>query len=207
MRACMIPRALLLVLALAVGCSDANLPTAGPSESTPTFSVADGPENPGNSLVFKFQNVVFTTTIDPEADLVARHYDAINAPFCDGTDFPLQDIQWVTDPQHEFEVVRRLVQSDGEIPVVIYRLSEVPPGLPDCDDLANLWLYRGTHRFRGQDNNLFFDPSHTNSWGWNAQGKVYDRAGDRFHYNEHSRFVIDPDPFRILHVSDVISVK
>jgi hypothetical protein len=76
-----------------------------------------------------------------------------------------------------------------------------------CIDLKTKWIYRGTHQLTNHDNNLFFDPGRINAFGWNAQGTVFDRAGQKYSYLESFLGVIDPDRQRDLHFRYSLSIK
>ena len=98
----------------------------------------------------------------------------------------------------------------GVLPVYVYRLSELPPqdvSEQFCIDLTTKWIYRGTHQLTNHDNNLFGEPTRTNAFGWNAQGTVFDRAGQKYSYRESFLGVADPVRQRDHHFSYSLSIK
>jgi hypothetical protein len=68
-------------------------------------------------------------------------------------------------------------------------------------------VYRGTHQLTNHDNNLFGEPTHPNSFGYNAQGAVSDRAGKAYSYGESLLIVFDPVTFRELNFNYSLSIK
>jgi hypothetical protein len=181
-------------------------PSAEDANTTVAFATSNGPAAPGHSLVVRFNGGVFLTSVDPEHDLVVRHYNAEDFVSCGGrSPVPPTEAQLVLTPN-----ARVYVWQTGEIPVYVYRLSEVPPQTASpafCADLATKWIYRGTHQLLNHDNNLVFDPSRTNAFGWSAHGTVFDRAGNRHQYRESSLTVADPDPFRIVREDYSLSIR
>ena len=187
---------IILAAAAVLGCSEVSAPV-----EQPLFNFSNGPANPGNSGVFRFQGL-FTLRLDyPDQGLIVRHYAADNSfEVCGGSQtFPSDDEQAVTDLGQANAVIKLLVQ-EKNVPVLIY-----PPYLGDkafCDFLASDWLYKGTGSLRFNDNNFDFDPSRTDAYRWAGQGTVYDHAGKKHQYNEMQKFTIDPDPF-VVHVERV----
>jgi hypothetical protein len=107
--------------------------------------------------------------------------------------------------------------NSGEIPLYVYRLSEVPPVIVEelppelllefCAALEEKWLYRGTHHLILHDNNLFGDPTRANAVGVSAVGTVFDQAGEKYAYRESFTFVWDPRTGRVMHEKFVLSIK
>jgi hypothetical protein len=137
---------------------------------------------------------------------VVRHYDTEHIDFCGGTVAPpTVEAQLVLTPGAAVYTWK-----SGVLPVYIYRLSEVPPQEVSpqfCLDLKQKWIYRGTHQLTNHDNNLFFDPTRTDAFGYNGQGTVFDRAGKRYSYREALLAVFVPDPFRELNFSYTLTIK
>jgi len=188
---------LLPILALALACE--AQPTAPPvdqSADAPALSFMNGPMNPGNSGVYRFQDVTWVWTTDPQRDVGATHYRSDDWIACGGTqDFVPSDVQLVTNPQGAHDAIHQLAKA-GDIPVVIYRISELPGWSdPDamCAYLAENWLYRGTHRMLVTDNDLFTSGPGANSFGMSAHGTVYDQSGAPCTYSEKQQAVILPD--------------
>jgi len=208
-----IPRHSLLVpflLAVASAC-DQSQPVAPATEESaphPSLGTANGPVNPGHSFVFRQAIDLFLTSVDEAQDLVVRHYNAEDIDFCGGSSpTPTAEEQLVLTRHHATETWRT-----GELPVYVYRLSEVPPQEESpqfCADLVTRWIYRGTHQLRNHDNNLFGFPSPTNAFGWKGQGTVFDRDGRQHHYRESFFAVIDwgSDPPRVIREVYQLSVK
>ena len=209
--------ALLLVPLFLLACD--RQPVAPDVSQTPAYGIADGPENPGNSPVYKFwAGGWYLSTVDypyepgfPEdrkaGGWVARHYDVLNA-FCGAvTGYPINEIQVV---EVSDLVTMFHLQSDGEIPVFIYRLEDLPPGSPTCDQLAGLWVYQGMHRLQATDNSLNGVTTHrTNSWGWSGDGTVWDRDGNEYTYKEIGHIVVGSNGNGGYHVAahDAITIK
>lgn len=189
-------------------CADSTLvsPAGDRSDPRPELGTANGPANPGNSFVFRSNDGIFLTTVDETQDLVIRHYDAGNIDFCGGTAvFPTAEAQLVLTPGGAIYVWRT-----GVLPVYVYRLSEVPPQEESpqfCSDLKTKWIYRGTHHLTNHDNNLFFEPGRTNSFGFNGEGKLSDRTGKRFSYRESLLVVVAPEPFRVFNERYTLVIK
>jgi hypothetical protein len=137
---------------------------------------------------------------------VVRHYNTEDIDFCGGsTATPTAEAQLVLTPGGAIYTWRT-----GVLPVYVYRLSEVPPqdvSEQFCADLTTKWIYRGTHQLTNHDNNLFFEPGRINSFGWNAHGKVFDRAGAKYSYLESFLGVIDPDRQRDLNFRYKLAIK
>ena len=140
----------------------------------------NGPENPGNSLVERFEWYSWLSITDYEQGIRVRLYDALNTWRCEGdADDPLWDYQ---DVLKEFEVFTlRTHEHSGEIPIVVYPF----PNNPDktfCEFLAEDWLYKGTGQARSHDNNVLWwtGTGGTNSYGWRVNGTVQDRGGNMY---------------------------
>jgi hypothetical protein len=152
--------------------------------------------NPGNSGVYRFQDWTWLWSTDPQRDLMATHLQSDDWLNCGGTQgFALSDVQFVTNPQGAHDAVHQLAKA-GDIPVLIYRISE-SPGWSDpavmCAFLADDWLYRGTHRMVVTDNDLYTSGPGANSFGMSAHGTVYDPSGTPCTYSEQQHGVVLPD--------------
>jgi hypothetical protein len=196
-----------LVFAL-VSCNNqsAVAPSSIGNGSPPELGTGSGPANPGHSFVFRSQDGIFLSSVDEAQGLVVRHYNTEDADFCGGnTPTPTAEAQLVFTPGGAIYVWKT-----GVIPVYVYRLSEVPPQEASrqfCKDLKAKWIYRGTHELKNHDNNLFFDPTHTDAFGFTGQGTVFDRAGAQFSYYESLLAVIDPVQFRELNAKYTLTFK
>jgi hypothetical protein len=195
------------VLAL-VSCSD-DVGYQPPVDDTPVSldNFTNGPDSPGNSGVFRFDDgVLIATTTDPARDLVAYHVFAEDWIGCGGgSGFPLADVQGVETPNGVIHLVGRYY----DIPVYIHRLSDVPVGGTQeefCDFLANDWLYRGTHDLIYTDSDFLGTANAVASYGWRAHGTVFDPAGEQFHYTEAQRALFDTQTFETTWVVENIRV-
>jgi hypothetical protein len=162
----------------------------------PSLGFGNGPAIPGSSGVVRFgdQLIIRLDYVTDQGERLVRHYPADDSfEICGGSQSaPVVAEQFVTDPNFINGVVVVLRRS-GEIPVLIY-----PPddgSKPLCDYLRDDWLFRGTGRLVYNDNNILFDPSRTNAFGWSGAGTVYDRSGNRYRYTEDQLIVVDPEPF------------
>jgi hypothetical protein len=205
------PRYAFFVLSLLMGlvaCDTARPvgPTGAGSGGVPELGTSNGPINPGHSFVFRSNDGIFLSTVDDANGLVVRHYNTEDIDFCGGsTPPPTAEAQLVLTPGAAIYTWRT-----GELPVYVYRISEVPPGdvSPDfCQKLKDKWIYRGTHKLTNHDNNLFFEPGRTNAFGYNGQGTVFDRAGRSYAYRESLLAVLNPEPFIERNVRYVLSIK
>jgi hypothetical protein len=136
---------------------------------------------------------------------IVRHYPSDDSfEVCGGSQqAPVLEEQYVSDP-NAINGVIVVLRKTGEVPVLIYPPND---GTKDfCDYLAEDWLFRGTGRLRYQDNNFFFDPSRTNTFGWRGEGTVYDQSGNRYHYTEEQFFVVDPEPFTVHKISEQLTL-
>lgn len=195
------------LLALAACQSQLPLSTdAGSSDVPVSYGTSNGPATPGHSFVVRSNGGVFLTTVDQAHDLVVRHYNAEDFMSCGGSSgVPASEAQLVPTPNGSI-----YIWQTGEIPVYVYRLSEVPPqqASPEfCADLVAKWIYRGTHQLLNHDNNLLFDPGRTNVYGWSAHGTVFDRAGVAHQYHESSLTVVDPNPPRTVRENYSLSIR
>lgn len=201
--------ALLATLALVASACERNPVAAEPGPSGPAAvaSITSGPANPGQSLVFRSGYDAEVSAVDAAHDLVDAYYDPYVV--CGGGNLATFAMQEVSNPA--FAATVRHLQSAGELPVVIYRWSTVQDALNsgtlDCEFLTTQWLYLGTARYTNTDNNVTFDPSRPDSWGWAGTGNVLDPAGGEHHFQEHARFVVDPSPVRVLQAGVVITVS
>ena len=182
-----------LAVLVVFGCSDppTTSTTLNDDAVAPSFNFFDGPDNPGNSGVFRFQNVEFVATTDLNRDYYAIHFQADDWSVCGGASDPLaSDVQWVTNMEDVVRAITQLVDA----PLFIYRLSDLfDPDLDLCSWLEEDWLYQGTHTVKSHDNDFFNSGPGANSWGWSGQGRVYDQAGTKCQYHEHQNAVVSPD--------------
>ncbi len=172
-----------------VGCQDA---TPGPTApDAPLFNFSNGPGNPGNSGVIRFQDTFGFISWDD--NLLAFHIRADELPACGGSPVDvLADFQIVTNPAEITQGTFHYVDA----PIFVYRTSDVlalllledPTDeeiLALCTIVENDWLYRGTHSLTVVG--AFSPPV----LGWKGHGNVYDPAGDPFRYGEHFTVVFN----------------
>ena len=185
-------RALALGLAavLAVSCTDqATTPTAmNDGAVAPSFGFLNGPENPGDSPVSRFEFYGPLSITDTDQGLRVRLYDTFNTFRCGGT---ADDPFWA---YQDVDGVDRLksINTVKEVPVVVYPW----PNNPDkefCDFLAEDWLYRGTGMARVNDNNVFWftGTGGNNSFQTHVNATVVDPAGDAYSLNALDKVVVN----------------
>jgi hypothetical protein len=174
--------------ALLLACGgDPAAPATG-NRPGPSFDLQNGPATPGQSVVLRTDySLVIWETVDPSQDLIVRHFNAEDLDLCGGaTPPPLLEIQWVLAPP----ATQRL-GTTGELPVYVYRLSELPPPAnwgsvsPEfCADLASKWIYRGATRYIQHDNDFDLSGVRTNAITRILIGTVFDHVGQRYAYQE-----------------------
>jgi hypothetical protein len=191
----------LVAAALALSCTEQTAPPEAAPYSPPiAFDFINGPASPGNSGIFRYQDVVFEVAVDESAGLVSLH-GLVNtvADLCAGLgEFDLMDIQL---KPHSADEVNSLIV-DRESPVQIFAL---PAEGVSCESLSGApVLYSGTVTFRETDNNetpTGTEGGRANSFGWTSRGVLDDLVnGGQVRYSEEVRFVINPqtEEFRVL---------
>lgn len=184
--------ALLLVTLLLAACGDSPVaPENAPPGEAVRFNFLNGPDNPGEAGLFRFEGTPLLFSIYPAEDLFIAHFQADDSDvFCGGgTSFALAAIQIVANQ----ETVERRLRALKDAPVFIYRWSDPEPD--NCVFFTQNWLYKGTHSMVEVDNNLEAGLNNTgaNAFGLTAAGTVYDPEGTRCSYNEHQKFIWYPD--------------
>jgi hypothetical protein len=139
----------IIAAVLALSCTERTAPPdAAPPAPPVSFDFLNGPDSPGNSGIFRFQDVVFEIAVDESAGLVSLH-GLLNtvADLCaDLGEFDLMDLQL---KPHSAEEVNSLIV-DRESPVQILAL---PAEGVSCESLSGApVLYSGTATFRETDN-------------------------------------------------------
>ena len=127
-----------------IGCGQSDLLTEPPNATVEVQQgFENGPSNPGNSPVFRYDGIWVVGSTDPERDLIAWHFFAESWTGCGGTEnFPLADTQVVESPSGAL-IVLGVYEN---IPVYVYRLSEYTAAVGAgnvCDFLSNNWLFKG----------------------------------------------------------------
>ena len=184
-----IPLVVALVAFVAASCDQQPAePPAQQVVEAPAFNFMNGPENPGESPVYRFRDYGPGSLFDFDRGLRARLYDtfAYAAAGCEGlTGIPIWDYQDV-----EGDRVRSVSQV-REVPIVVYPFPNTP-GKPFCDFLAEDWLYKGTGYAHVNDNNVFWymGTGGNNSFSVRATGTVEDRAGGLHQLNAINKYVV-----------------
>lgn len=198
------PLAAALAIVLAFACTDqATAPTALiDTPASPSFFIG-GPENPGNSGVFRFDTddgiVLFTFTTAPADNLFTTWFDAPNSSEfgCGSTPSEPSAGQFINNGDDIVKVLSTL----QDVPVYVYRFNDFPGFDPAvlCPFFANEWLYAGQASMINTDNDFFDNGPAVNSFGWTGQGTVCDPAGNTYKYQENQRATIENDgTFNIL---------
>jgi hypothetical protein len=187
----------ILAAALMVSCTDRTAPpdSASPA-STVAFDYLNGPGSPGNSGIFRFQDVRFDITFDFNAELISVHglTNSI-ADLCnDLGEFDLMDFQ--LRPHSRAEVNSLIVDHEAQVQILAFPPGGLGEGF--CSDFSGApVLYSGVAAFHRTDNNFTETGSEggrADSFGWTAQGVVEDLInGGQVHYNEEVRLILSPD--------------
>ena len=180
-----IPLVVALALFVAVSCDQQPVePAAEQIAEAPALNFMNGPENPGNSPVYRFNDIGPNSVFDfaggdwwecgPETGcLRARLYDTFDTWRCGGAaDDPIWDYQDVDGDR------LKSVNQVKEVPIVVYPYPNTP-GKSFCDFLAEDWLYKGTGMARVNDNNVFWftGTGGNNTYRTGVNGTVEDREG------------------------------
>jgi hypothetical protein len=183
-----IPLVVVLALFVAVSCDQKIVePAADQVAEAPAFNFMNGPENPGESDVYRFKDYGTLSIIDFDQGLRVRLYDTFDTWRCGGAaDDPIWDYQDVDGDRV------KSVNQLQEVPLVVYPFPNTP-GKDYCDFLAEDWLYRGTGVASVNDNNVFWftGTGGQNSFITRARGTVEDRAGDLHNLNAISKVVVN----------------
>lgn len=182
-----------LAAVLAFGCTDqATSPTALDDLAVaPTFNFLNGPANPGNSGVVRFEDGEWFLGQDVEDEL----FSSINLGV------PLNDSFVCTeapfDPEltsyQEFFAAGALHQHIKGTDVTI----EVVPFDWECGDPPTAFGYG---KLEVTDNDFFVSGTRTNSFGYRAHGQLTDPVtGQRVNYSETFKAIITKEgEFRVL---------
>jgi hypothetical protein len=201
----------LVAAALVLSCTEKTAPTeAAPYRPPVAFDFINGPASPGNSGIFRFQDVVFEITFDFNAGLVSVH-GLLNtvADLCaDLGEFDLMDLQ--LKPHSADEVNSLIVDRDSPV-----QIMAIPPeGLGEsfCADFSGApVLYSGTATFRETDNNetpTGSEGGRANSFGWTSRGVLDDLVnGGQVRYSEEVRLLINPQTEEFTSLVENIRVR
>jgi hypothetical protein len=181
---------LVVVLALFVAASCDQQPVSPSGDQVvaeaPAFNFMNGPENPGNSPVYRFKDYGTVVLYDFEQGLLLRLYDALDTWRCGGSaDDPIWDYQDVDGDR------LKSVDQVQEVPLVVYPFNTA--GKPFCEYLAEDWLYKGTVTARANDNNVFWftGTGGNNSFSTRVNGAVEDRVGVLHQLNAINKYVVN----------------
>jgi hypothetical protein len=172
---------------VAVSCDQQPVePPTDQVAEAPTLNFMNGPENPGESPVYRFRDYGYGSLFDFDRGLRVRLYDTFNTVACGGdVDYPAWDYQDVDGDR-----VRSISQV-REVPVVVYPFPNTP-GKPFCNFLAEDWLYKGTGYAHINDNNVFWwmGTGGNNSFSVRVNGTVEDPAGGLHQLNAINKYVV-----------------
>jgi hypothetical protein len=190
-------------------------PEATVAES-PTIDFMNGPENPGESDVWRYQwRWIFWTGHD-DLNLAAEYMHAEDQGWygtrheydCGGAyDHPKWDIQESGNP----DVRVPMVAQRRDTPVYVYYLDDLYEAFDTgdnatfCDFIASEWLYKGEIHMVYTDNNWWVHPGvQANPFGFRANGLVWDQDENRYNYHEHVKMFCTPDDCEYTHNKLVI---
>ena len=178
----------LIVGALLAACADQTPvdPLDTTETAAPSFSYLNGPGNPGNSPVYRFEEYGYLSITDPDKGLRVRLFDALDTWRCGGSaDDPFWVSQYV-DGDH----VKNLSKSQ-DVPVVVYPWPE-DPNKTYCDFLAEDWLYKGTAMVQINDNNVFWfmGTGGNNTYSLRVNGAVEDDAGQMYKLTGNNKYTV-----------------
>ena len=203
---------LLAVTALFVAASCDQQPVEPAAEAVaeaPAFNFMNGPENPGESDVWRYQMRYIFWTGHEDLNLDAEYIYAedqgkyLNKYDCGGShDIPGWDIQESGNPDNRVT----MVALKKNTPVYVYHLDDMYEAYDSndnatfCDFIANEWLYRGEIDMVYTDNNWWANPEvQANPWGFRANGFVWDQEDNRYNYHEHWRMFCTPTDCDVTH--------
>ena len=180
----MFPRTALPVVAVALAvaaCSENTAPNTATSVLNSPSQVLGGPLNPGQSMVYRFETFDVFLGINGEGTLLSLNgvgtTDLASSALCGGAEsdaMTVQEIAHAAGAVNSLRIGKKVTQMVLAIPA-------------SCADTP---LAVGTGNFRTQDNDVFFSGTRMNSFGWTANGTLYDPVtGDAYRYHENQRAV------------------
>jgi len=175
--------ATLAVALFATACGEET--TTAPSATATTtlgspLQVLGGPLNPGKSMVYRFEAHDVFLAVNGDGTLLSLNgvgtTDLLSSAVCGGTESDAMTVQDVAN----LDAVNRLRLGQNVIQMVLAMPAS-------CSDTP---LAVGTGNFQTQDNDVFFSGTRMNSFGWQANGTLYDPVtGDAYRYHENQRAV------------------
>lgn len=180
---------LLLGCLVTLACSDQapELPAAGPG---PAFDFTNGPESPGESGIFRFNDLWIEVIVDPGGGYKSIH-GLVNSvdELCTGLG-ELNEASFQVKTLHADEVHALLVDREQAVQVFAFI-----PG-PICATLRAVTpVARGTANWRRTDNNFTAtgtEGGRANAFGSTAQGVLDATAGGRLRYSAELLLLINP---------------
>lgn len=191
-----------LFLAVAIGCAGPESPTTPlttTNRAIASVEVQDHGEH--GAVIVRSSGIFLITAVDFERNLLVTHGWTDGFPGMCGD--PVSEVTFVsalqllTNPSDENLVMQLLQLPDAYV--------RVHPWLPRADGsrptlrqtiCGGPVLYRGLGQAVRMDNDLTpggtsADRERTNAFGFTAQGRLNDAAGNGYHYNAIQKFVLD----------------
>lgn len=180
---------LLLLGAATLACSDrAPQPlAAGPA---PAFDFTNGPESPGESGIFRFDDLWIEVIVDAAGGYKSIH-GLVNSvdELCTGLG-ELNEVSFQVKTLHADEVHALLVDREQAVQVFAF----IPGGI--CATLRGVTpIARGTANWRRTDNNFTAtgtEGGRANAFGSTAQGVLAATAGGQLRYSAELLLLINP---------------
>ncbi len=195
----------ILVIGMALGCSDPDAPT-GPARDavrTPEFNFSNNPD--AGPIIIRTEVVFAIFHVDLNKGISAIHGGDI-VEFCQGNlVFDLSQLQRHFPPGDATRYMDLL--HGGDLTTSVWPFTNF-----DCVAFTSTEpLATGTVDLVNTDNDLlvFLDPDNinANAFGWNAHGPLTDSNGDKKQYSAHSRCVWDGNDVDTLKCTDKINLQ
>jgi hypothetical protein len=182
-----------------------------------TLNFMNGPENPGESDVYRWDGRFIFWTDHPDLNLATEYmyaedqgwYGTWKQYHCGGThDHPKWDMQESGNQENRVTMVAQRKNT----PVYVYHSDELGAAYHTdeatfCEYIANEWLYKGEIDMIYTDNNSWWwlnPDAQGNPFGFRANGHVWDPDGNRYSYHEHVRMFCKADDCEYTHYKLVI---
>lgn len=181
----------LLLAGCDAGAPVADSPTARTAPAGGVANlVADGPGTPGHSHLVRIGEEWVVSTADPAREVFTLYVDPATMAYCGGSSDPEHSVQY-----NELDLVngrmRNILDQGRQLPVYVYDFFTVEDmaGRTWCQYVAEEWKYRGTVDYTEQFHRNLIE--NNTAWQWNANGIVYDAAGNPYSFHE-SQHVVRP---------------
>jgi hypothetical protein len=190
------PPIVLIIAAIAFGCSQGEPPTAvAAPDAQARHAIASSHDEPHGALIVRSANRFLLIALDFEKQLLASHGWTDGFPGMCGdpiTVVHLNDLQLLFNPAEQ-ELVMQLLRADQTFVRVHDWTGQPPIESTLCEGTV---LYHGVGRVLRTDNDLLpggenADHPRTNAFGFTAQGTLTDAWGGQVHYNAIQRFILD----------------